>query len=88
MSKEEITLYDALGKEVEVGASYGYSYFSGGLATTAVGSIEATKGKYAELKVTCRTHFLDGEIIERKWVDRAPMIVHIAPHVLFPVDKS
>jgi hypothetical protein len=82
---EQVTLRDALGQEVKVGSPYGYTYFWGGLATTAIGVVDSLDSKFVDMSITCRTYFLNGEILEQKWVDRAPKNVRVAPHVLFPV---
>lgn len=65
-------MLDAMGQELVLGATYGYSSTKSGFATTVVGTLKKIGDKKVTLDIIERRHFLYGKQIERGWMENAP----------------
>jgi hypothetical protein len=76
---------DALLQDIVIGQLYGYSAPAGSWITVATGeAVKETPGGKCTLKIRGRRDYLYGELADRTWAGKAP-VVHIHPCHLFPV---
>lgn len=77
-------MVDALGNELVIGNTYGYSSRDAGYIVTCIGVLEGVKKK-ATLRIISRKNFLYGDEVDRSYWNNASAVA-VTPIILFPVN--
>lgn len=77
-------MVDALGNELVIGNTYGYSSRDGGYIVTCIGVLEGVKKK-ATLRIISRKNFIYGDEVDRSYWNNSSAVA-VTPIILFPVN--
>jgi hypothetical protein len=89
MSRKQLPTKDALGNEVVLGATYGYTSTEGSRASVVIGrTIKFSSSGWVSLKMISRKVFINGEQTDDGWADHRANKVATQPYLLFPVPCS